>query len=211
VDVITVGGFSGTVDLGGGAGTTISLGDDPNPPTVIGTGSSPYIGVTYSQNGFEVMVVGNGGTVALFAGDQSDTLIGYAGTSESNTFVLNGGTGGGTSTLVHIENFNPAHDTIDLPASIYAGLGTAPVVSGPNANVLVLANDAAASAYNGTNAAILVVGSGSNADLFYYTPHDANHGNQAHAYQLATVVGSSASDAASHVSFANLASVIAHS
>ena len=122
------------------------------------------------------------------------------GAPAQTTFVLDAGETSGTIPLVHIQNFNAAYDVIDIVADL-PGLGATATASGPNENVFTLSNDAAAQSYAGTNAAILVVGSGANADLFYYNPHDANHGNQAHAYQIAEVANTSAADAAGKVAF----------
>lgn len=123
-----------------------------------------------------------------------------AGALAQTTFVLDAGETGGTVPLVHIQNFDPAHDLIDIVANL-PGLGSTASTSGPNENVFTLTNDAAAQSYAGANAAILVVGSGANADVFYYNPHDASYGNQAHAYQIAEVANTSADAAAGKVAF----------
>ncbi len=146
---------------------------------------------------------GSSGANFLFAGGTNDTLIGGTAATDTNTFVLNGGENTYPSPAF-IQNFNPAHDVIDIPSEIYFNSAMTPSASGPNQNVFVLADDAAATSFNGSNAAILVAGSGKNVDIFYYSPDDFLYGNQPHAYQLVTVAGTNPADVASHLSFASV-------
>jgi hypothetical protein len=166
--------------------------------TIGGTGLAT-LDPSGALNGAQLVTVSLASPPAL-----GDTL---AGAPTQTTFVLDAGETNGTIPLVHIQNFNPAHDVIDIVSDL-PGLGTTAITSGPNENVFTLTNDAAAQNYAGANAAILVVGSGSNADVYYYTPHDANFGNQAHAYQIAEVAHTSAADAAGKVAFVHLPSAV---
>ena len=191
---------------------------DFNPPLNIGTGTI----VVEADHGTETLVgaaeastiwLNHGGSMEEFSGgpganllvsgNYDGTLIGGTGVADANTFILNGGIGEGSASLVEIQNFNPAHDTLLLPAALYAGLGPDPVLSGADGNVLVMQDQAAAASHDGEGAAVLIVGSGANADLYYYNPHDPYFDHQAHAYQLATIAGVSPSDAAGHILFSN--------
>jgi len=192
---------------------------DFNPPVTIGTGTIIVAagGVTETLVGAaeaSTIWLNHGGAMEEFSGGPGANLLvsgGYDGTrmiggtgiAEANTFILNSGIGAGTAAHVEIQNFNPAHDTLLLPAALYAGLGPDPVLAGVDGNVFVMPDQAAADRHDGAGAAVLIVGSGANADLFYYNPHDPHYGDQAHAYQLATISGVSPTDAAGHILFSN--------
>jgi hypothetical protein len=192
---------------------------DFNPPLTIGTGTIVVDahGVTETLVGaaeastiwlnhggsMEEFSGGPGANLLVSGGYDGTRLIGGTGAAEANTFILNGGIGAGTAAHVEIQNFNPAHDTLLLPAALYAGLGPQPVLAGLDGNVVVMPDQAAAADHDGSAAAVLIVGSGANADLYYYNPHDPYYGDQAHAYQLATIAGVSPTDAAGHILFSN--------
>ena len=190
---------------------------DFNPPVTIGSGvivldagygSETLVGSTDASiiwlnhgDGMEEYA-GGGGVNLLVSGGYAGTLIGGTGQTVSNTFILNGGVGSGEAPLVEIQNFNPAHDTLLLPAALYAGLGSEPQ-AGPRGNLLIMPDHESAASHAGPEAAVMIVGSGSNADLYYYNPHDPHFDYQAHAYQLATIAGVSPFDALGHIQFSN--------
>jgi Ca2+-binding RTX toxin-like protein len=183
---LTVG--SGTIVLDAGQGSE----------TLVGSSDASIVWLNHGAGMEEY--AGGLGVNLLVSGSYAGTLIGGTGLSDTNTFILNAGVGAGEAPLVEIQNFNPAHDTLLLPAALYAGLGQQPLAGG---NLLLLADHDAASRHAGADAAVMIVGSGSNADLYYYNPHDPYFDYQAHAYQLATIAGVSPADALAHIQFSN--------
>jgi len=183
-----------------GAGTIV-LDAGSGPEVLVGSAEASTIWLNHGQGMEEYS--GGQGVNLLVSGNYAGTLIGGTGQAEINTFILNAGIDGGAAPLVAIHNFNPAHDTVLLPAALYAGLGEHPVLDGSAGTLLVMNDPQAAASHEGAGAAVLVVGSGAGADLYYYNPHDPNFDYQAHAYQLATIAGVSPADAASHILFSN--------
>ena len=177
-----------------GAGTIV-LDAGSGPEVLVGSVEASTIWLNHGHGMEEYS--GGQGVNLLVSGNYAGTLIGGTGQAETNTFILNAGIDGGAAPLVAIHNFNPAHDTVLLPAALYAGL------EGSTGNLLVMSDTSAAASHHGADAAVLVVGSGAGADLYYYNPHDPNFDYQAHAYQLATIAGVSPADAASHILFSN--------
>ena len=189
--------FNPPLTIGSG---TIVLGAGHGGETLVGSADASTVWLNHGQGMEEY--AGGAGINLLVSGNFSGTLIGGTGMHDTNTFILNGGVANGAAPLVEIQNFNPAHDTLLLPAALYAGLGGAPS-PGPDGNVMVLNDAGAAASHEGVSPAVMIVGSGAGADLYYYNPHDPNFDFQAHAYQLATIAGVSPHDALGQIQFSN--------
>ena len=197
-----IGAYTAPAFALGTDGSVVLNAEGLGPETL--SGGNAVLALSYSYGSPGETVTGGGTTNVLAQGDFNDTLFGGTGASDTNTFILNGGAGvGDRPHSATIENFNAAHDVIEIPAALYTDLGLMPITTGAGQNLFVLANDAAAQSYAGANAALLVVGSGQNADIYYYDPNGpaANQYNLGPSNLIAVVYGASAAGVESAIKF----------